>query len=139
MALRGEDLDLDKKASSNGQEWTTPLEIARELNNTKIALLLKQFTANLGQIQYELRVELGLPGSLASRVFAPVVFLCDDLLNIEETEAQTPAGRFFVIAKRLPMELQMCLCHMVVGSTKQNILSRDSEFAFKRLAKVLSL
>jgi len=37
------------------------------------------------------------------------------------------------------MELQMILCHRVVGSMKQNILSKDSEAAFKSLARILLL
>ena len=28
LALRGEDLDLDKKSADDGTNWTTPLEIA---------------------------------------------------------------------------------------------------------------
>jgi len=51
--------------------------------------------------------------------------------------AASAATRFFTIAKRLPMEMQMMLCHHVVGSTKQNILRRDSEAAFKSLARIL--
>ena len=37
------------------------------------------------------------------------------------------------------MELQMILCHRVVGSMKQNILLKDSEAAFKSLAGILLL
>ena len=36
----------------------------------------------------------------------------------------------------LPMELQMILCRLVVGSSKQNILRKDSEAAFKSLATI---
>ena len=107
--------------------------------NTVIASLLESFTADPVETQYELRVELGLPESRASQVFALIIFLCDDLLNIKEREreTQTAAGRFFAIAAILPMELQMMLCHRVVGSKRQNILSRDSERSFKKLARVL--
>jgi len=42
-----------------------------------------------------------------------------------------------VISSKLPMELQMILCHRVVGSMKQNILHKDSEAAFKQLARLL--
>jgi len=35
------------------------------------------------------------------------------------------------------MELQMMLCHHPVGSMKQNILHKDSEAAFKSLARIL--
>jgi len=36
------------------------------------------------------------------------------------------------------MELQMVLCHRIVGSTKQNVLRKDSESAFQSLAKILN-
>ena len=134
IALRGEDLQLERMASYDGNKWTTSLEIATELGFTEITSLLEKFTANPQQNQGELRVELGFPGSLASRVFALVVFLCEDLLKIKETEPKTAASKFFTIATSLPMELQMVLCHRVVGSKKQNILSRDSEFSFRQLA-----
>jgi len=70
--------------------------------------------------------------------------LCDNLLQIKPAShlAATPdhaaaATRFFDIAKRLPMELQTILCHHAVGSTKQNILRKESEAAFKSLAGIL--
>jgi len=70
------------------------------------------------------------------------VFLCDDLLHLKpalaSTVAFTAATRFFSIARSLPMELQMILCHRAFGSMKQNILRQDSEAAFKSLARVLS-
>ena len=74
---------------------------------------------------------------LAAEVFALTVFLCDDLLQLKPASTPAAATRFFAIAKRLPMELQMILCHCVVGSMKQNILHKDSEAAFHSLAKVL--
>ena len=51
--------------------------------------------------------------------------------------ATAAAPRFFTIAKRLPMELQMILCRRAVGSMKQSILRKDSEAAFKSLARIL--
>jgi len=84
--------------------------------------------------------------ALAAEVFALTVFLCDDLLQLQPAShlAATPnpaaaATRFFVIAKRLPMELQMMLCHRAVGSMKQNILRKDSEVAFRSLAAWLQM
>jgi len=71
-----------------------------------------------------------------------IVFLCDDLLQLKQASrpaatASAAALRFFAIAKRRPMELQMVLCHRAVGSMKQNILRKDSEAAFKSLARIL--
>ena len=73
------------------------------------------------------------------RSFALTVFLCDNLLQLKTARATAtrshpaaePVMRFFAIAKRLPMELQMILCHRAVGSVKDNILSKDSEVAFE--------
>jgi len=56
--------------------------------------------------------------NLAAEVFAVIVFLCDGLLQIK-TSTNPPAGgatRFFVIATRLPLEVQMILCRRAVGS-----------------------
>ena len=77
------------------------------------------------------------------------VFLCDGLrrftLALASTlsfnpsaTAVTAAARFFAVAFRLRMELQMVLCHRIVGSTKQNVLRKDSESAFQSLAKILN-
>jgi len=85
-------------------------------------------------------VKLRLLDELAAEVFALIVFLCDDLLQLKPAFAATfsPPGafRFLTIAAKLPMELQMVLCRRAVGSTKQNILRKDSEAAFKSLATV---
>ena len=48
-------------------------------------------------------------------------------------------ARFFRIAKELPMELQMLLCHCVVGSTGENISGEQRELAFKHLTRTLPL
>ena len=72
-----------------------------------------------------------------AEVFALTVFLCDGLLQLKP--ASHPAGiaasRFFIIASKLPMELQMVLCHRMFDSMKQNNFSKDSEAAFKSLAR----
>jgi len=70
-------------------------------------------------------------------MFALVVFVSDGLLEIKDTTTRTPAARFFSIARRLPLELQMMLCHRVVGSAKEIIPGKDSEVAFKELARRL--
>ena len=95
------------------------------------------------QTRHQFRVKLGLLDELAAELF---VFLCDDLLQLKPflptttTETATAATvRFFAIVLRLPMELQMIFCHHVVGSAKNNILSKDSEIAFKSLAANLLL
>jgi len=124
---------------------------ARKLND--------RFKANPTLTRYECRVKLEVPETVAAQLFAFVVFLCDGLLALKEyetretawpnifkwgiTKPQTPppmmdsALRFFKMAQRLPMELQMILCHRVLGRVKDNIPSKDSELAFRALAEKL--
>ena len=68
-------------------------------------------------------------------MFALVVFVSDELLQFKDTTS--PAARFFSIARRLPLELQMVLCHLVMGSPKETIPGKESEVAFKELARRL--
>ena len=81
---------------------------------------------------------------MAAEVFALTVFLCGGLLQLRPAPlasitfnlVEAEAHRFFAIAKRLSVELQMILCHGVVGSGMDCILSKDSEAAFKNRAKI---
>ena len=131
--------DVKNKKGKWGHQDYTALEVAREYHNTEVVSLLERFLANPTQTRHELRVKLGVLDELSAEIFALTVFLCDDLLQLKPAATPNPATatRFFAIAKRLPMELQMIFCHLAVGSTKQNILLKDSEAAFKSLAKSL--
>ena len=85
------------------------------------------------------------PVVLAAYLYAQVIFLCDDLLRVLPTpENKTPNSkvryerktRFFEIARRLPMELQMVLCNTVYGLGKSTIPSKFTEPAFQHLASL---
>ena len=80
------------------------------------------------------RVELG--NEQASVMFALVVFVSDGLLQVNDT-TPSPEARFFKIATQLPLELQMILCCRLVESAKEIIAGKDSEVAFKSLARRL--
>ena len=82
------------------------------------------------------RVELCLLDELAAEMFALVVFVSDGLLKTK-TSSATTAARFFNIARLLPLELQMVLCFRQVGSDKEIVPGKESEVAFKSLAKRL--
>jgi hypothetical protein len=130
MIASGRDLNLDTR----GQEL-----IARTMYGRTVVSLLRKFIQNQGQTRREVRLELGLVDMEAAELFAMTVFLCDDYLRIKEPTASstTSAGcvRFFNIISTLPMELQMVLCYRVCGLSKETILSRDSEPAFKSHAE----
>jgi len=82
-----------------------------------------------------MRVKIGLLDELAAEMFALVVFVSDGLLQINDTTTPSPAARFLSIARRLPLELQMVVCFRQVGSDKEIIPGKDSEVAFKELAR----
>jgi hypothetical protein len=69
----------------------------------------------------------------AAEIFSQVVFLCDGLLKVPPSGG---AARFFQIAQKLPLELQMVLCHRTAGSSKINIPVKEREQAFRHLAIV---
>ena len=96
--------------------------------------LLEGFKSDATKTRHGMRVKLGLLDDLAAEMFALVVFVSDGLLQVDDT---TPSPRFFSIASQLPLELQMVLCHRVVGSAKEIISGKDSEMAFKELARKL--
>ena len=69
-------------------------------------------------------------------MFAIIIFLCDDFVVLHH--AATPEiKRFFNIAQRLPMELQMLLSNRIFISPKEVVLKTHSEPAFKQLAHSL--
>jgi len=142
LIASGRDLgDIMKQRGKDWDEDLTAIEIARMRKNADVAMLLERFITNPAQIRHSLRVKLGVLDALAAEVFALTVFLCDDLLELKpapnHAAAAAAALRFFTITSKLSMELQMILCHRAVGSTKQNILCKDPEAAFKDLARAL--
>jgi len=114
----------------------------RALGSTETERLFNKFVANPESTRLEVCLKLGHDlDKLAAELFAVVVFFCDGLLEISrpETMALTTECRFLAIARRLPMELQMILCHRARSSTKDVVLTRDSEPAFRSLAQRLSM
>ena len=133
IALRGDELDIEKKGKLLGCTEYTILEISSVIRGSR--KLLERFIADPNKTRHKLRVEFGLVNKDVSSLFAAVVFLCDDFVTLKG--AITETARFFSIIRRLPMELQMIICHRVYGSSKNSIKSSESEPAFKDLAKYL--
>ena len=99
--------------------------------------LLERFKNNPEETRHTERLEIGWYDEMAAEMFALVVFVSDGLLQIKDPTTTTPAARYFSIAAQLPLELQMVLCHRFVGSFKEIIPGKDSEVAFKELARKL--
>jgi len=102
--------------------------------------LLERFRERPERTRDEIMRQLGLHTEMAARIFVMVVFLCDGLLRTREDPGVTDADftarqRFFAIAGRLPIELQMVLCLRAVGSLREMVPGKDCEAAFRDLAK----
>jgi len=128
----GKEMDFGKPGDV---DRTDAIGIARKKKKTEIATLLERFKSDATRTRHLVRVELGLLDDLAAEMFALVVFVSDGLLQIKDTTIPTPAARFFAIARQLPLELQMVLCYRLVGSEREIIPVKDSEVAFKELAR----
>jgi len=123
-------------------DWETDaLYAARRERKPEVITLLQRFRENPGVTRYAVGLELGFSEEMAAEVFALVVFVSDGLLEIRQTVTATAASatRLFSIAAQLPLELQMVLCFRVVGSAKEVILGKDSEVAFRELARSICL
>ena len=127
------EMDLGKPGDL---DYTDAIGVAKEEGNTEVATLLERFKENPVETRHAVRVDLGLLDELAAEMFALVVFVSDGLLQINDTTS-SPAARFFTIAAQLPLELQMVLCFRQVGLVKEIIAGKDSELAFKELARRL--
>ena len=112
------------------------ISMAKEEGMTEVVTLLERYKENPVEPRHQVRVELGLVDELAAEMFALVVFVSDGLLHVNDTTS-SPAARLFSIASQLPLELQMVLCFRQIGSAKEMISGRESEVAFKELARKL--
>lgn len=109
------------------------------------------------RIRREFKLRFGLLDADASDIYTLTIFLCDGLLSLTIGNSDIVNGtvsvtvnntvgpnkerdnttRFFNIASRLPMELQMLICYLAADVMKDNITSTASEAAFRRLAAKL--
>ena len=132
--VSGREMDLGKP----GDVYKTDaIGAARERGRTEVVTLLERFKKNPEKTRSKVRLEIGWYDDLAAEMFALVVFVSAGLLQINDTTTPSPAARFLNIARRLPLELQMVLCHRQVGSAKEIIPRKESEVAFKELARRL--
>ena len=129
----GREIDLGKPGDV---DKTDAIGGAKENDKTDVVTLLERFKENPEETRHAVRVKLGWYDDLAAEMFALVVFVSDGLLQVKETTA-SPAARYFSIARQLPLELQMVLCYRLAGSDKEIIAGKESEVAFKELARKL--
>ena len=129
LYLRGDEFDIGNTVETC--EAATDLSV--ESYDEFLTLALK-FSEDPVKTKQELALELE-PERSAACIYSLVIFDCDGLLRVSAENAGTSASRFFSVAAKLPMELQMLLCNRLCGIAHDNIPSKLSEPAFKDIAQ----
>ena len=128
----GREMDLGE----SGDYSSDAIGRATKNGQTEVVTLLERFKENPVKTRHQVRLQIGWCDEAAAEMFALVVFVSDGLLQIKNlVDSTTPAASFFRIASLLPLELQMVLCFRVVWSAKEIISGKDSEVAFRCLAR----
>jgi hypothetical protein len=112
-------------------------EIARLKGHTAVADLITSFEVDKKTVIRRLRVELGIAAVHASELYATIVCHCDDYTKISPLKRKTSAARFYNIAKKIPMELQMLLANRAFQVPEDVISIRLTEQAFKKVLGLL--
>jgi ankyrin repeat protein len=127
----GRGMDLKKELTGRNAMNISALHGRREMT-----ALLYKYGNNRKKTIKKMRIKLRWHKKQAAALFALIVFACDGILKIKRT-CGPKYDRFFNIAGKLPMEIQMILCHRVFDSMKNGIASKYSEPAFRGLARKL--
>ena len=159
LLMSGRDVNTAMKSMGDEQVWAnkSAAEIARfqaardekdewetleEFTLSKghgiiIAEWIERFEEDPEAIRRALRVLPGLRDRLIGEVFALAVFLADEFVVLCGHDGESEATRrFFEVAAVLSMDMQMVLCNRVFGSAKELVLSKNSEPAFQKFAKI---
>jgi ankyrin repeat protein len=91
--------------------------------------LVKSYLVDPKGVRFKLQVQLGYTSRFIGELFAIIVYFTDGYLKTENSDDSRE--RFFLISKQLPLDLQMVLSNRVFGSSKDVVLSRDSEAGFR--------
>jgi len=141
IALRP-DLDTSSRAlHPTGAVLTAAEAAARCWKYQEVAVnpaveLLQKVAAHPLRTRYDTILELGMKEMLPPALFCLVVLVSDGFLEVRDgggDEEDTDYKRFFRLAVRLPLELQMLLSHCAYHSTKQLVRSKDLEVALRGL------
>ena len=115
------DISDDNSDDDNQDDILTDIEV-----KSQGYYLIRYYKRNLSLLlKYQVEVDP------ISRLFTTIVLLCDNHLILKPVITTTTVTnnisnnitRFYNIVCKLPMEIQMLLCHCMFGSSKQNVNS----------------
>jgi len=94
------------------------------------AQLMRDYLKRPIKVRHEIRLWLGIPEACAANYFALTLLFTDGFMEFRTISYRdvTDSRRFFVIASRLPLELQMVLAWRTTGDrTRSTVLTKDFE------------
>lgn len=144
LIMSGMELGIHERGLDAGVfKPATALEIATQNSFDKISSLLEKLMTDPEGTRVEMKADKQFAKDKAvADVFAMIVLLCpggdDDKahLVLNDHWDYSEKYKFFSIAMRLPMELQMVLSNRCFESGSDFVLTKDSTPAFRRLFKV---
>jgi ankyrin repeat protein len=123
-------IDFERK-NSLGE---TILTMGDSNTTFKVRELLREFKDNPRATTIRLKSETSQRE--ASFMFAVIVFLCDGLFEFPKwSDPASKSTRFLLIVHKLPIEIQMMICHRMHGSGGDIIGSKHCENAFREIAE----
>jgi ankyrin repeat protein len=132
-----DDVDIDARGMDRAQSrYYTPSEAAKERGHDHAVKFLASYRADPDRVRFRLKLSKEYPDARAAYLFGLVVFFSDGLLSVGGQDPTGDVSRFFSVAQRLPMELQMILCHRVFDSSLDFVSQKLSEAAFKEIARL---
>jgi hypothetical protein len=133
LIASGRFFDLERRGkTSKGTVKHSIFEVTSHVTRARVESLLGRFIEDPVRTRHAVRWEIDMVEMAAAELFGLVVFICDDYLTL--TKESSPERTFFLIATRLPMDLQMLLCNRVHGLTGSIIASKDCEIALRNIA-----
>jgi ankyrin repeat protein len=100
-----------------------------------IVQLLEDFNRDPEGVRHRVRKDTGWYNERAAGFLAPVVFLSDGLVRINNVRRPNGGRKFLKIISQLPLELQMVLCYRAAGSGRSLVPNEKRESAFRELAR----
>lgn len=133
MILASRDrVDLDQPGKWNSSDRPcTAMMLAYRHKGQEMFNLLTAYRSNPGEVRRRLCQELGWCTS-ARDLFALIIFVCEGLLD---PQSDTPSARFFRIAARLHLDLQMVLVNRCQGLAPTLVPLFDRRMGIERMAQ----
>jgi len=140
-----------RRLITNPDSPTNRLRFLLEVGQTRLSSdlfkILNAFVEDPKRTIFMVQLSIGrFNDTMAASVFSALIFLCDDLLKFKGSDGSSggsddnydndSTARFFRIATKLPLEMQMILCYRLSRSTKDLIPSVSTEAGLRYEALV---